>query len=82
MEEATISLFACWFQPGLISQPTVFSSCNKSAPAKPRNQPANRLNSCTLSHIPLTSETVYDADEKRQRGTLYTMNRSAAKLAN
>jgi len=26
-----ISLFACWFQSGLISQPTVFSSHNKSA---------------------------------------------------
>ena len=28
------SLFACWFQPGLISQPTVFSSHNKPAPAR------------------------------------------------
>ena len=28
-----ISMFACWFQSGLISQPTVFSSHNKLAPA-------------------------------------------------
>jgi len=28
-----ISLFACWFQPGLISQSIVFSSHNKPAPA-------------------------------------------------
>jgi len=28
-----ISLFACWFQPGLISQPTMFSSHNKPASA-------------------------------------------------
>jgi len=27
------SLFACWFQPGLISQPTMFFSHNKPAPA-------------------------------------------------
>jgi len=26
-------MFACWFQPGLISQPTVFSSHNKPVPA-------------------------------------------------
>jgi len=31
--DKSFSLFACWFQPGLISQPTVFSSHNKSAPA-------------------------------------------------
>jgi len=31
--DKTIRLFACWFQPGLINQPTVFSSHNKSAPA-------------------------------------------------
>ena len=38
------NLFACWFQPGLFNQPTVFSSHNKPAPAspnQPRNQPAN-----------------------------------------
>ena len=38
-------LFACWFQPVQTSQPTVFSSHNKPAPAspnQPRNQPANR----------------------------------------
>jgi len=29
-----ISMFACWFQQGLISQSTVFSSHNKSAPAE------------------------------------------------
>jgi len=29
----SISLFACWFQPELISQPTVFFSHNKPAPA-------------------------------------------------
>jgi len=28
------SLFACWFQPGLISQSTVFFSHNKPAPAR------------------------------------------------
>ena len=28
-----ISIFACWFQSGLISQPTVFSSHNKPVPA-------------------------------------------------
>jgi len=33
-EKQTNSLFACWFQPGLISQPTVFSSHNKSAIAE------------------------------------------------
>ena len=27
------SMFACWFQPGLISQTTMFSSHNKPAPA-------------------------------------------------
>jgi len=27
------SLFACWFQPWLISQPTIFFSHNKPAPA-------------------------------------------------
>jgi len=36
------SLFACWFQPAQISQPTVFFSYNKAAPASP-NQPRNRL---------------------------------------
>jgi len=38
-------MFACWFQPTQTSQPTVFSSHNKPAPAssnEPRNQPANR----------------------------------------
>ena len=38
-------LFACWFQPAQISQPTVFSSHNKPTPAssnQSRNQPANR----------------------------------------
>ena len=29
----SISLFSCWFQPWLISQPTVFFSYNKPAPA-------------------------------------------------
>jgi len=33
MKDARISLFACWFQPELISQPTMFSSHNKPAPA-------------------------------------------------
>ena len=28
------SLFACWFQSGFISQPTVFSSHNKPAPVR------------------------------------------------
>ena len=28
----TSSMFACWFQPGLISQPTMFFSHNKPAP--------------------------------------------------
>jgi len=40
-----LSLFACWFQSGQTSQPTVISSHNKPAPAnpnQPRNQPANR----------------------------------------
>ena len=40
------SLFACWFQPAQTSQPIVFSSHNKPAPAslnQPRNQPPNRL---------------------------------------
>jgi len=32
LEEGLDSPFACWFQPGLISQPTVFSSHNKPAP--------------------------------------------------
>jgi len=27
------SMFVCWFQPGLISQPTTFFSHNKPAPA-------------------------------------------------
>ena len=31
--QVTRSLFACWFQPGLISHDTVFFSHNKSAPA-------------------------------------------------
>jgi len=30
-----ISLFACWFQPGLFNQPTVFSSHKKPAPVSP-----------------------------------------------
>jgi len=37
-------MFACWFQPGLFNQLTVFFSHNKPAPAssnQPRNQPAN-----------------------------------------
>ena len=37
-------MFACWFQPGLFNQSTVFSSQNKPAPVssnQPRNQPAN-----------------------------------------
>jgi len=42
------SLFACWFQSGLISQPTVFFSHNKPAPAgliSPKtNQQTGRLN--------------------------------------
>jgi len=33
ISQESISLFACWFQPGFISQPTVFSSHNKSASA-------------------------------------------------
>ena len=33
IQDSTNSLFACWFQPGLISQPTVFSSHNKPVPA-------------------------------------------------
>ena len=39
------NLFACWFQPTLFNQPTVFFSHNKPAPAspnQPRNQPANK----------------------------------------
>ena len=39
------SLFACWFQPAQTSQPTVFSSHKKPAPASPnqhQHQPANR----------------------------------------
>ena len=48
-----VSLFACWFQPAQTSQPTVFSSHNKLAPASPnqlRNQPANMPSiSCTYS---------------------------------
>jgi len=28
------SMFACWFQPGLISQPIVFFSHNKPAPVR------------------------------------------------
>jgi len=28
------NMFVCWFQPGLISHGTVFSSCNKSTPAR------------------------------------------------
>ena len=39
------TLFARWFQPAQTSQPTVFSSHSKPAPAspnQPRNQPANR----------------------------------------
>ena len=39
------SLFACWFQPAQTSQPTVFSSHRKPAPASPnqhQHQPANR----------------------------------------
>ena len=39
-----LHLFACWFQPAQISQPTVFFSHNKPAPAspnQPRNQPTN-----------------------------------------
>ena len=31
--ETSYNLFACWFQPGLISHDTVFFSHNKSAPA-------------------------------------------------
>jgi len=45
-EHEIISLLACWFQPELISQPTVFSSHNKPAPARtyqPKNQPVNSL---------------------------------------
>jgi len=34
-DKKTISLFACWFQPAQISQPTVFSSHNKLALASP-----------------------------------------------
>ena len=43
--ETLFSLFARWFQLAQISQLTVFSSHNKSAPVNPnqsRNQPANR----------------------------------------
>ena len=49
----TISLFAGWFQPAQTSQPTVFSSHNKPAPAspkQPRNQPANRPYDRSLIH--------------------------------
>jgi len=41
---AFFTLFACWFQPAQTSQPIVFSSHNKPAPASPnqlRNRPAN-----------------------------------------
>ena len=38
----TFSLFACWFQPAQTSQPTVFSSHRKPAPASP-NQHQHRL---------------------------------------
>ena len=42
-----ISLFVYWFQPGLISQPTIFSSHNKPAPAglisPETNQRADRI---------------------------------------
>ena len=31
---SSFSLFACWFQPWLISQPTMFFSHNKPAPAE------------------------------------------------
>ena len=34
IEGTIFSLFVYWFQPGLISQPTVFSSYNKLAPAE------------------------------------------------
>jgi len=41
---AVYSLFACWFQPAQTSQPIVFSSHKKPAPASPnqhQHQPAN-----------------------------------------
>ena len=41
----TVSLFACWFQAAQTSQPTVFFSHKKPAPASPNQhqpQPANR----------------------------------------
>jgi len=50
--DKSFSLFACWFQPGLISQPTVFFSHNKPAPAglisPETNQRTGRLYSCWL----------------------------------
>ena len=45
----TKRLFACWFQPGLISHSTIFLSHNKSAPAgglsaqKPTSEQAESL---------------------------------------
>jgi len=43
--DRTFSLFAGWFQPELISQPTVFFLSQQTSTSRayqPRNQPANR----------------------------------------
>ena len=42
-----LSLFVCWFQPGLISQPTVFFSHSKSAPAGLISPEINQRIACT-----------------------------------
>ena len=63
-QHIVVSLFVCWFQPAQTSQPTVFFSHNKPAPAslnQPKNQPANRPSQSTM-------HTVYTGPPKYSRG--------------
>jgi len=59
-----IGLFACWFQPGLISHDTVFFSHNKPAPARLISPETNQLTGYLKIVVPQSYGFICQRDRK------------------